>query len=483
VVALRNEPSENRGTSPQRPEDTRASRALARGGIALIANSGLTAVFGVVFWLVAARVLSTATVGRGSALVSTLWTVSGLCQLNYGRSLSGLLPAATRPRRLLATVYGLTTTLSFAIGLAAAVALPYVAADFSYLRGNAFFIIAFAGSVVLWTVFTLEDTVLTVVRRATIIPFENGIYGVLKLGCLVGLWWAGYRTSVALFVAWILPLFVVVIPVNFFLFLRAFREVKPATLERKGKTSPWLRYDLAGYLMWLAGTLPLPVLVLTRVGAAASASFYVSFTIASSIDLLSLMLGNSLTAELSRTHGVITSATRSYMRRIWIMVGILSAFLCIAAPWVLQIFGHKYRVDGTLVLRMFMMATLPRSVLFLGIAVQRSRHKGRPILLLQAISALGTLVLGLLLVRPFGATGMAMGWLLASGLAAFVAVLFLTHSTVGGRHRREGLNAFRRFTSPKAITTHEPSAGTSRLRPTYKSYFAIRPSKRTGIEE
>jgi O-antigen/teichoic acid export membrane protein len=427
VVALRSESPGNRRANPQRAD---ASRALARGGIALIANSGLTAVFGVLFWLVAARLLSTATVGRGSALVSVLWTVSGLCQLNYGRSLSGLLPAASRPRKLLATVYGLTTSLSFAIGLAAAVVLPYATADFSYLRGNVSFIIAFAGSVVLWTIFTLEDTALTAVRRATVIPFENGIYGGLKLACLVGLWSAGYRTSVALFVAWILPLVIVTIPVNLFLFLRALREAKPAQLERQREASPWLRYDLAGYLMWLAGTLPLPVLVLTRVGAADSASFYVSFTIASSIDLLSLMLGNSLTAELSRAQGVVTPATRSYMRRIWIMIGVLSVFLCILAPWVLQVFGDRYRADGTLVLRIFMIATLPRSVLFLGIAVQRSRHRGRPILLLQAISALGTLVLGLTLVRPLGATGMAIGWLLASSLAALVAVMFLAHSSV-----------------------------------------------------
>jgi O-antigen/teichoic acid export membrane protein len=452
VVALRNESPGDRRANPQRAEDTRASRALARGGIALTANSGLTAVFGVVFWLVAARVLSAATVGRGSALVSALWTVSGLCQLNYGRSLSGLLPAATRPRRLLARVYGLTTTLSFAIGLAAAVALPYATADFSYLRGNISFIIVFAGSVILWTVFTLEDTALTAVRRATIVPFENGTYGILKLVCLVGLWWAGYRTSVALFVAWILPLVIVIIPVNLFLFLQALRDVKPVLLEavkpapaeRKPEASPWLRYDLAGYLMWLAGTLPLPVLVLTRVGATASASFYVSFTIASSIDLLSLMLGNSLTAELSRVHGAITLATRSYMRRIWIMIGILGAFLCILAPWVLQVFGDKYRADGTLVLRIFMIATLPRSVLFLEIAVQRSRRRGRPILLLQAISSLGTLVLGLILIRSLGAAGMAIGWLLASSLAAFVALLFLAQSTFKGDHRQERLSEFQR---------------------------------------
>ena len=411
-----------------------ASRALFRGSVALLANSGLTALLGVVFWLVAARVLSPAAVGRGSALVSALFTVSGLCQLNYARSLSGLLPSATRPRKLLATVYGRTAALSFAAGLATALILPHAVAAFSYLRGNVLFVVAFAGSAVLWTVFNLEDSALTSVRRATIIPFENGAYGVLKLVCLVGLWWAGYRTSVALFVSWVLPLVAVIVPVNLFLFLRAVRGVAPAPVEHERQAAPWLRYDLIGYLLWLAGTLPLPVLVLMSVGAAKSANFAVPFTIATAIDLLSLMLGNSLTAEISRAGGVMTSATRSHLRRIWIMIWVLSVFLCLIAPLVLQVFGDKYRAGGTLILRIFMIAAFPRSVLFLGIAIQRAHGQGKPILLLQAISALGTLALGFVFVRPLGAAGVALGWLVASCVAAEVAVLFLAYGDVEGRH-------------------------------------------------
>lgn len=422
-----------------------ASRALSRGGIALLANSGLTAIFGVLFWLIAARVLSATAVGRGSALVAALLTVSGLCQVNYARSLSGLLPSAIRPKKLLATVYGLTAALSFAVGLAAALILPRATAAFSYLRGDTFFVVLFAVSVVLWTVFNLEDSALTSVRRAIIIPFENGTYGVLKLVCLVGLWWAGYRTSEALFVAWVLPLVAVIVPVNLYLFLRALRAAAPAPVQRERLATPWLRYDLIGYLLWLAGTLPLPVLVVASVGPDKAADFYVPFTIATSIDLLSLMLGNSLTAEISRARGVMTSATRSYVRRVWIMVGVLSVCLCVLAPFVLQAFGDRYRAGGTLILQVFMIATLPRSVLFLGIAVLRARGEGKRILLLQAVAALGTLALGFVFIRSLGAVGMAFSWLLASCLAASVAAIILASNAVSGRHRRG------RTTSPGGV--------------------------------
>ena len=418
---------------PASAEHAQVTRALARGGVAMLANSGLTAFLGVVFWLVAARILTAAAVGRGSALVAALWTVSGLCQLNYARSLSGLMPLAAHPRRLLARVYGLTGAFSVAVGLASACILPLSVSSFHYLRGNALFVISFALSVALWTVFTLEDTALTSVRRATILPFENGAYGLLKIICLLGLWAVGYRTSVALFIAWALPLVAVVIPVNLFLFFRAIPVSAGQPGTREARAQPWVHYDFAGYLLWLAGTLPLPVLVLISVGPAKAAAFYIPFTVAGAIDLLSLNLGNSLTAELSRSHGVMTAAARSYLQRVWVTIGVLSALLYLMAPYVLQAFGDQYRAEGTVILQMFMVATLPRSVLYLGIAIQRSRGNGKPILLLQAISSLGTLTLGFALAHSLGALGMALGWLIASCLAALATALLLRTGTRRGR--------------------------------------------------
>jgi O-antigen/teichoic acid export membrane protein len=407
---------------PDSAEHAEVTRALARGGAALLANSALTAILGVVFWLVAARLLTTSTVGRGSALGAALLTISGFSQLNYARSLSGLMPRDTRPRRLLARVYGLTCACSLVVGLVSALILPEAGASFRYLRGDILFIAVFSGSVVLWTIFNLEDTALTSMRQATIVPFENGAYGVLKVICLFALWRIGQRTSVALFISWVLPLVAVILPVNLFLFLRAVPAQAPSPTALEKRSPPWVRYDFAGYLLWLAGTLPLPVLVAIMVGATKAASFYVPFTIVTAIDLLSLNLGNSLTAELSRSDGIITPAARSHLRRVWVTVGLIAALLCIVSPYVLLAFGDTYRAGGTLILRIFMIAALPRSVLFIGIAVLRSRSDGRAILLLQAISSVGTLGLGLALSRPLGGVGTALGWLTASCVAALAAL-------------------------------------------------------------
>jgi hypothetical protein len=424
--------------APASDEHAQVTRSLTRGGVALIANSGLTALMGVVFWLVAAHLLTTTTVGRGSALVAAMMTLSALSQANYARALSGILPTSNRPRWLLARVYAITVGLSFIVGLASVLILPQVSKDFYYLRGDVVFIAAFSLAVGLWTIFNLEDAALTSVRRSTIVPFENGTYGVLKLVCLVALWRVGARGPHALLIAWVFPLLAVIVPVNLFVFLRALPPSTSQPVQPARRRSPtWLRYDFAGYLFWMAGTMPLPVLALITVGASKDASFYVCVTIAGAIDTLCLMMGNSLTAELSRTMGVMTAAIRSHLLRVWAAVGVLAALIFLIAPEVLQFFGDKYRTGGTIVLRLFMIATLPRSVLFMGIAIQRSRGNGPPILVLQAITAMATLGLGIALAHSLGAAGIATGWLVASCFAALLSVLYLGREGLRGRGKRQ----------------------------------------------
>src|SRR5690242_10862131 len=92
-------------------------RALTRGGIALICNSALTSILGVAYWLVAAHLMARADLGRGSALLSALWTVSALAQLNYLRALPGLLPrAGNNAPRVLARAYVRVVILSIVFG-------------------------------------------------------------------------------------------------------------------------------------------------------------------------------------------------------------------------------------------------------------------------------------------------------------------------------------------------------------------------------
>jgi hypothetical protein len=61
-------------------------------------------------------------------------------------------------------------------GLAFAVAAPLLSSKFSYVTGVPVFALIFAVSVPLYSIFSLEDSVLATIRRAVIIPVENSAY-------------------------------------------------------------------------------------------------------------------------------------------------------------------------------------------------------------------------------------------------------------------------------------------------------------------
>ncbi len=417
-------------------------RALKRGGVALIANGAATGLLGLLFWILAARLFGAVTVGRNSALISAMLTISGLVQLNYTRSLSGLLPrAGAGASRLIQRVYLIVCALSVVLGVAFAAFGPSISSRFAYLRPAAALIPLFSLSVALWSIFSVEDGVLASVRRAGIIPVENGVFGLLKLGLLAVFYAVGFGRF-SIFIASVIPLVLVVPPVNIYIFKRAIPSMPPAedalsshvsNVELLGLGSRSVRRDFVGYIFWQLGTSPLPILVLAVLGPRASATFYLAIVVGTAIDLLSLNIGNTITAEIARSAGRLTDETVRHLYRTWLLVLFGSLVIAIFAPQILALFGRHYHGSTELVLRLLAFSAPARSAMFLVNAVGRARDAGTSIMIRQAVAAVGTIVLGLVLMPHLGVVGMAVGWMISSFAAGLLAVIWIVPYLRGSR--------------------------------------------------
>lgn len=400
----------------------RLADPLAKGGVFLALNSALIGLLGIAYWIEAAHLFGAATVGRNSSLIAAMTVLSGLAQLNYARALSGLVPrAGRRSPRVVLRSYALTGGLSVVGGLAFVLAAPSLSARLAYLATAGVVTAVFVVSIALWSVFTLEDTVLASARSTPVIVIENASYALVKLLLLYVFAEIGVG-KFSVFLSWVLPLIAVVPLVNWYVFRRALPRMATIEAQLNQVRPSWVRYDLAGYVFWLVGTLSLPVIVLAELGPAAAAVFYVPITIITAVDLLSLNLGNALTAEVSRTAGVLTPPGRAFVKRVALLVAATSVVLLAIAPQLLAVFGARYRADGVLTLRLLLVACVFRSVMFLGIAVTRAQGRGRRILAIQALASIGTVGVGVPLLSVLGIEGIAIGWLSASAVAAAVAL-------------------------------------------------------------
>jgi O-antigen/teichoic acid export membrane protein len=171
-----------------------------------------------------------------------------------------------------------------------------------------------------------------------------------------------------------------------------------------------------------AGTNALPLLVTAVLGATANGLFYVAYSIASSLDLVAYNFGMSLTVEGSRNESHLALYASQILRRALLLFIPGITLLCLAAPLVLAVFGPQYAQSSVSLLRLLLLAVLPRLVSTIFIAVSRVQRRVGRIVAVQAATSILVLSLSLLAMGHLGIVGVGVAYLISQTVVA-LAVL------------------------------------------------------------
>jgi O-antigen/teichoic acid export membrane protein len=410
--------------STRSPAPAPASSSLLRNGYALMCNTGVTAVLGLAYWVLAARLYPPDAIGTGSAVVSALLFVAGVSQLNLQGALTRFLPVAgDRTARFLAGAYGSSATAGIlAGGIAVATAGWWAPAD-SPLRDGPWFGLAFLGAVIAWSWFVLQDSALTALREATWVPVENGVFGLAKIVLLVAL--AG-GTGGAIFASWTIPAAALLVPVNVLLFRTVIprrRSAQPAAtaLPSPRALARFVGGDYVGSIFTQALLTLLPLLVVGMLGSTVGGRFYVPWVVATTIDLLPGNLATSFIVESSLAEHRQAAYARTVLRRVAALVVPLALATVVLAPLLLAPFGTGYATESATVLRLLGAATVFRAVSTLYIGVCRAQRRVARLAAVQAAQAVLVLGTAALLLPGLGLVGAGLASLAGQTLvAAFV---------------------------------------------------------------
>ncbi len=397
---------------------------LYRNAYALMANTAGNSILGLLYWVLAARTFPDAAVGRGNALISLMMLVSTFTQLNWSGALIRFLPRAGRSaRQMLLTAYLMATGLA-AVAAAAVMAYCHFArAPDDPLYVSAGVAVWFVVATVAWSVFNLQDAALTGMRSAVWVPLENGLYGLVKLVLLVVV----ARTSLSdgVFASWTIPVIALLVPVNLLLF----RRILPRHATMEPDAPPPGRRVLARYMAGdyaaqaftqLSSTF-LPVLVVSLLGAAQGAYYLPAQTAFAAMGMLATAITSSLVVEAARDEQATHRLARAMLRRICVLVLPAGAFVGLAAPWLLELFGSQYRAGATTVLQLMMLSLLPRVPVALYVTKCRLDNRTGTLALLQFTQA--ALVIGGTAVFAPRAGLVAVGWsVLAAEVVPALAV-------------------------------------------------------------
>ena len=398
---------------------------LFRNGYALVFSSAATSALGLAYWILAARYYSAEAVGLNAAALSAMMFLASLSQLNLMNALNRFVPTAgPTTARLVGSAYAISagaaviTSLIFVLGLR--IWTPSLE---SFMAGaGGWFIIA----TVAWCIFTLQDSALTGLRQTTWVPIENLVFAIGKLILLVVL--AAALPHYGVLASWIIPLLMISLPLNWLIFRRLIPRHVQATIQvaspiGRGQIARYVVGDYVSSLVWLATVNLMPLVVVEQIGATANAYFYLSWTMAYVLYLISRNMGMSLIAEAALEPARLYAYSyRVLIQTARLLVPIVAALVA-GAPLILQLFGSNYAADSTTLLRLLSLSALPHMVIALYLSMARVQHRMLAIVIVQ--TALCALVIGLSvwLLDRYGLDGLGWAWLISQTLVAMVLLL------------------------------------------------------------
>jgi len=424
---------------------------LISSAYSLVANSALTAALGVAFWSVAARLYDPVELGRDAALIAVMLELSAICQLNMVNAITRFLPSLVRgTASALLRAYAASAAAALVGGLLFLLLAPRVSNEFHFIvddwRLGALYVVG----LVTWGWFALQDAALTAVRRASWVPVENGLFGILKLAALPAFLALGAADGV--FLAWTLPVLLLIVPVNLFLFrtaipvlLRKHRPAGSSVLARLGRRGlvRFMAQDWGATALALAPTAFLPVLIVALLGPRANAYFFIPYMIVTAFNMLFAAAGTSLVVEGALAEDRIRAMAERIARRFALIVVPGTTVMIAAAPLILLPFGEDYVDKSSSVLRLLACGCVFYAALALYVAIARVEGRSFRILTVEAVKL--PLLLGgaIVLSGPLGIEGIALAWLGAVAMVALAVAPSLVRFLRGRPSREVAVRARR----------------------------------------
>ncbi len=392
---------------------------------ALILSSAVTSVLGLLYWTLAARLYSAHDVGVNAALISSMMFLSYVSQMSLAGALTRFIPTAGRATtKLILGSYGASLLMSAAVATVFVLGIGIWAPDVRSLVDTPAAMAWFLAATMAWTLFSLQDAVLTGLRRTVWVPIENTIFAATKVLLVVVL--AGSLTGAGVYVSWTVPATLSIVPIN----LMIFRWFLPSHATRHGDLEPegsigqigrFLVSDFGGSLLGSASTALLPLIVLATAGASASAYYYIAWTVAFSMIMFSMNMGISLSVEGAGRRSEVGLAMRRMLR---LLVGLqlpLVIVIATLAPLILEVFGKSYSDEGAMLLRLLALGVLPNGINAVCLGVAQARRQLRVLFGIQAAQAVSFVALAIVFLPALGIAGVGVAFLVGESAVALVA--------------------------------------------------------------
>lgn len=401
-----------------------------RDGLALVLSSGLSSVVGLGYWVLVARLFTPTEAGINSAALATLNMLGGIAHLNMQNALLRFVPVAgPRSTRLVALGYTVAVASAVLIGTGFALGAPWWAPEMVGVAGLGALVVFFAVGTPLMALFDVQDNLLTGLRKAMVVPLENLLFSLLKVGLLVLAAVLAIPGGISL--SWITATGIAVLAISIWVFGRILPKHSATTEQTEDVTvrgiARFAGMDYAGSIFWQAAIYGLPLLVLSRLGAPDAATYQIVWTMTMAIYLVVTGMTQSMVAHAATDPASADDARRATTKRSLMLTVPAVAVLALGAYPILAVFGEHYSSTGTGALVLAALSALPNVVTASALAAARVQRRMRVLLGVPAAIAVIVIAMSWIVAPFWGLTGIGASWLVGQTV---VALALLVHGRI-----------------------------------------------------
>jgi len=400
--------------------------SLHRNSVWLMLSIVIASCLGYAYWVAAARLFPSAQVGLATGLVSLMTVTATVANFGVATALVQRLPVRDNIDDWSTTLSGSViggAVLGVSSGAVVLVLVPVLSHRLAVVQRDPVLALLFIVGTACCIVSMVLDFAFIAERNSRSTAIRGGIFGLIKIPLLIVPVFvlSGGRSTTVIFASWVLAYaascviaLTVMMP-----------KLRPGfSIRRRGAFAELrtnVRLLTGNYFTTLGTTLPLyilPVIVVTRLSATANAYFYITWMVGGAFFMISSAIGSALYAEGSNDPAKIGSIARSSVRFTALLLTPAMLIVFATGKWILEIFGSAYSQNGTHLLWVLTLASIPDAITNLYVAVLRVRGRLRAAGCLTMGMAIFTMVAAWIVAPSLKLVGIGVIWLLGQVLGS-----------------------------------------------------------------
>jgi len=337
-------------------------------------------VVGFVYWIVAAHLFSTASIGRTSVLVSIMFLVMELASMGMGLGLAYILPTMQQEWARVVNSAMLAVVFSSAVVslvLISGAAILHVKIGESVTHSSSLLVV-FVSTCTMWTVSIVIDQILTIERATGLVLFRSIMSSLVRLMLLpvagrigsgdpvVGLF-GSWGLSAAASTLLVMTLYIRMNPsgrrLSRHLDTRVIRQILPLSLTN--------------HLLSVSDVVPgllLPLIVSQFLSSDANAYFYMAWMTAVGLYTIPVSISKVLFARLATQTDLSSEIFTKVLGATLGVVVVLTSMVIIARNLILSLFGSAYVARSSSLLLVLACTAIPVTICSLYIGAARIRR-------------------------------------------------------------------------------------------------------------